>query len=178
MHLLSRLYFVLNNFSLLSKTEWNIQDKTYVGTHQVQRLCQKCLKASEYKNLLLQVMAQIKDSNDSKTSGYSWNGAVQDLLQQVGAAFPADFFFLLSQVTCDNYGHILPQKLLSLQGMEEALQEDWLCLYTDEGDLDKQSELDTLTIPNEDHNSLQRALTDLGPAFIPLASIIKPQNTL
>lgn len=111
------------------------------------------------------------------TSGYSWNGAVQFLLQQVGGAFPADFFSSLSRVTCDNYGHVLLQKLLSLHAAEEALQEDWLFLYTDEGELDKQAELDRITIP-DDGNSLQQALSDLGPAFIPLASIAKLHNNM
>lgn len=70
--------------------------------------------------------------------------------------------------------------LHSLQDAEEALQEDWLCRYVDEGELDKPGELDRITIP-DDHDrdeSLQRALTDLGPAFIPLASISETSHIL
>lgn len=122
-------------------------------------------------------MVQSKDLHDDMTCGYSWNGAVQGLLQQVGGAFPADFFPSPSRVTCDNYNHILLQKILSLRGAEEALEEDWLHRYTDEGELDKHCELDCITIP-DDGNSLQQALADLGPAFIPLASTTEPQNTV
>lgn len=168
--------FFLHSFImvlLLSKTDWNEQDRTYMVSHQIPHLCQEYL--GEWISNILYDIELIQESSDSLLSGYIWNGAVQVLLQQVGGAFPAHFFFSPPQLACDNCSHVVLQKLLSLQEVEEALEEDWPCCYTEEGKLEKHSELDCITIPDEE-DSLQRALTDLGPAFIPLASVT--QNTL
>lgn len=58
--------------------------------------------------------------------------------------------------------------------MEEDLQEYQPHLYADEGDSDNLSELENITIPDED--SFQKALKDLGPEFFELASICKPPH--
>nr|XP_046241227.1 cadherin-like protein 26 [Scatophagus argus] len=66
----------------------------------------------------------------------------------------------------------LLQRLSSLQETEDDLLDYWPHLYTDEGNLDNFSELDNITIP--DNDSFQKVLKDLGPEFNQLASICKP----
>ncbi|XP_051272508.1 cadherin-like protein 26 [Dicentrarchus labrax] len=69
---------------------------------------------------------------------------------------------------------LLHWRLSSLQETEEDLQGDQPHLYADEGDSDNHSELEDITIP--DNNSFQKVLKDLGPKFNRLASICKPPH--
>ncbi|XP_035517596.1 cadherin-like protein 26 [Morone saxatilis] len=69
---------------------------------------------------------------------------------------------------------LLHQRVSSLQEREEDLLGDQPHLYADEGDSDNLSELEDITIP--DNNSFQKVLKDLGPKFNRLASICKPPH--
>lgn len=59
---------------------------------------------------------------------------------------------------------------------EESLQERQPHVYADEGGLDIVSELDNIPIPDDDA-AYQKALNDLGPEFLPLASISGPPHS-
>ncbi|XP_029908320.1 cadherin-like protein 26 [Myripristis murdjan] len=75
------------------------------------------------------------------------------------------------------YGLILTlvfQKLSSLQATDEELGDYQPHLYADEGDSDTVSELEHISIPDENLNP--SALQDLGPKFNQLALVCKPQQ--
>ncbi|XP_040015002.1 cadherin-like protein 26 [Xiphias gladius] len=67
---------------------------------------------------------------------------------------------------------LLYWRLSSLRETEDDLLDYQPYLYAEEGDSDNVSELENITIPDED--SFQKALKDLGPKFNQLASICKP----
>lgn len=66
------------------------------------------------------------------------------------------------------------QKLSGLE-TEEDLREYPPHLHADEGDSGTVSELDSISIPDED--SVEEATKDLGPNFKQLAVICKPPHT-
>ncbi|XP_050930512.1 LOW QUALITY PROTEIN: cadherin-like protein 26 [Lates calcarifer] len=91
----------------------------------------------------------------------------------------------MSTMECINKGNLsyvsdvtlltlLHRKLSSLQETEDNLLDYEPQLYADEGDSNILIELENITIPDDD--SLQKALTDLGPKFNQLASICRPQH--
>lgn len=49
-------------------------------------------------------------------------------------------------------------------------------MYAEEGDADNRSDLDGITFPDNDQESFQYVLENLGPSFRKLASICKPQQ--
>uniref|UniRef100_A0A3B4VEY3 Cadherin 27 n=1 Tax=Seriola dumerili TaxID=41447 RepID=A0A3B4VEY3_SERDU len=66
------------------------------------------------------------------------------------------------------------KRLSSLQKTEDELLDYEPHLYAEEGDSDHLSELESITVPDED--SLQKTLEYLGPKFRQLASICKPPH--
>ncbi|KAM9408246.1 cadherin-like protein 26 [Pholidichthys leucotaenia] len=69
---------------------------------------------------------------------------------------------------------LLHQRLVLLLETEEDLHHHEPQPYAEEGDSDKLSQLDSITIPDED--SFEQTLEDLGPKFNQLASICKPSK--
>ncbi|XP_071350316.1 cadherin-like protein 26 [Trachinotus anak] len=70
---------------------------------------------------------------------------------------------------------LLHWRLSSLQETEDELLDYQHHLYAEEGDSVHLSEVDNITIPDED--SIQKSLEDLGPKFRQLASICMPPHT-
>ncbi|XP_073324161.1 cadherin-like protein 26 [Pagrus major] len=69
---------------------------------------------------------------------------------------------------------LLHRRLYSLLETEDNLSDFLPRCYADEGDLDKVTELESISIP--DNDSFERALEDLDHKFNQLASICKPPN--
>lgn len=85
------------------------------------------------------------------------------VLTKPGALKTKRFFFLLF------FFPLIRQRLTTLQEIEDEPLDYEPYLYADEGELDTLSELETITISDDD--SLEKALNELDSKFNQLASI-------
>ncbi|XP_020489445.3 cadherin-like protein 26 isoform X2 [Labrus bergylta] len=120
------------------------------------------------KNRTCRVNISQTSWNSLKARGYSHNqqiearGTTNTFLKR-NSSFASDAVLLA----------LLHRRLSSLQQAEEHVDYQ-PHLYADEGDLDKLSELEDITIPDQD--SFHKALNNLGPKFNDLASISRESN--
>ncbi|XP_070708486.1 cadherin-like protein 26 [Pempheris klunzingeri] len=128
---------------------------------------------------------EYRSENHSSLFSTNWNqrtwnapiAAGYHHTQQIGDMSTMHFLHTrnASYVSDSALQDLLHLRLSSIKETEEGLLDYQPHLYADEGDSDNHSELEDITIPDDD--SFQKALQGFDPKFNQLASICKPTNT-